>query len=431
MRMGLAVVASALVLTGCASSFKASSVDGAVKASNAFGFDLYRQVREGRDNFVCSPAGAAMALTMTAAGARGETQAEMLKVLHIDPVQLDQTYSSYAAILAALKEYDGKNDLTLTVADRIWVQKGFGLRRDYVELLAERFRAPLAELDFVRAPADALLAVNRWSSDETHGRIPVILGSVTEATRMLLANAVYMKAKWAHPFEGGNTRDDWFTTPTGRILTKTMGQIGRFKYADVRGAKLLELPYLGTLSMVIVLPDQPLGLAPIEDRLPGAYAGWIKDLESTLVDITLPRFTTETSLPLVDPLKAMGMQQAFDGCQSDFSGMNNFKLPKPPFRCPEDAEGNLYIGNALQKAWIETNELGTEAAAVTVVEMRAVLTSAPAEPPPKPVLFHADHPFLYLIRDSKTGVILFAGRVVAPETSKPAQAPESPPEEQP
>jgi serpin B len=429
--MGLAVVASALLLTGCASSFKASTVDGAVKASNAFGFDLYRQVREGRDNFVCSPAGAAMALTMTAAGARGQTQAEMLKVLHIDAANLDQTYSSYAAILAALKEYDGKNELTLTVADRLWVQKGFRLRKDYVGLLAERFRAPLGELDFVRKPEDALSAINRWSSEETHGRIPEILSDVNEATRLVLANAVYMKAKWARPFEGGDTRDAWFTAPTGRILAKTMAQVGRFKYADVRGAKLLELPYQGTLSMVIVLPDDPLGLTPIEDRLPGSYAGWIKDLEPTLVDITLPRFTTETSLPLVDPLIAMGMRQAFDGCVSDFSGMNDHKLPKPPIRCPEDAEGNLFIAKVIQKAWIETNELGTEAAAVTVVEMRVVLTSAPREPPPKPVIFHADHPFLYLIRDTKTGVILFAGRVIAPETSKPAHAPASPPEEQP
>lgn len=296
--MGLALIVTALFLAGCASSFKASTVDGAVRASNAFGFDLYRQVREGRDNFVCSPAGAAMALTMTAAGAGGETQAEMLKVLHIDPVHLDQTYSSYAAILAALKEYDGKNDLSLTVADRIWVQKGFGLRKDYGELLRERFRAPLGELDFVGAPADALLAINRWSSDETHGRIPEILKNITEATRLVLANAVYMKAKWDHPFRGENTRDDWFTTPTGRITTKTMGQVGRFKYADVRGAKLLELPYQGTLSMVIVLPNDPQGLSQIEDRLPGSYAGWIGDLEPELVDVKLPRFTTETSLQI-------------------------------------------------------------------------------------------------------------------------------------
>jgi serpin B len=427
MRAGIrfAAVVSTIGLfeAGCASSFEASTVAGAVKASNAFGFDLYRQARDGRDNFVCSPAGASIALTMAAAGARGDTQKEMLDVLHIDPTNLDQTYTSYAAILAALKAYDGKDDLLLSVADRIWVQKGFKLRKDYLALLRERFRAPLSEVDFVHAPGEATSAINRWASDETHGRIPEILGESSDVTRMVLANAVYLKAKWVRPFEGADTRDDWFTISGGRIQTKTMRQMGGFGFAKVSGAKLLELRYQGApLSMVIVLPDSTDGLPDIEDRLPGSYAGWIRSLETQLVDVKLPRFKTETSLPLVELLKTLGIRLAFDGCKSNFSGMNDFTLPKKPpgqFRCPDDADGNLYIGNALQKAWIETNELGTEAAAVTVVEMEVVLTSAIDRPEPKPVIFHADHPFLYLIRDTKTGVILFAGRVVAPEESTP------------
>lgn len=410
---------------GCASSFEASTVAGAVKASNAFGFDLYRQVRIGRENFVCSPAGAAIALTMTAAGARGETQAEMLRVLHIDPVNLDQTYSSYAAVLAALKDYDGKDDLSLTVANRIWVQEKLKLRPDYLALLRERFRAPLGELDFARAPAEALSAINRWSSDETHGRIPEILNRLSQATRMVLANAVYMKAKWARPFERGDTRDEGFTTPAGRIKTKTMRQMRRFKYAEVRGAKLLELPYQGAMSMVIVLPDAPDGLRQIEDRVPTSYSGWIQELEYKLVDLELPRFTTETTLPLVALLKALGMKQAFHGGKANFSGMfsgmNDHGLAKPPVRGPADGMGMLHIKEAIQKAWIETNELGTEAAAVTVVVMGEDLRATPG-PKPKPVVFHADHPFLYLIRDTKNGVILFAGRVVNPEEAEPEAA---------
>jgi serine protease inhibitor len=178
-----------------------------------------------------------------------------------------------------------EEDLSLTVADRVWAQKGFEFREDYLTLLRKRFRAPLSELDFAGAPAVATLAINQWASDETHGRIPRILEGTDPTTRMVLANAVYLKAKWISPFEGGETRDDWFTTPAGQIKTKTMQQLHRLKYAEVRGAKLLELPYQGApLSMVIVLPDSHDGLARIEERLASSYADWIQAPTALILD---------------------------------------------------------------------------------------------------------------------------------------------------
>jgi serpin B len=426
--VGLGIVAS-----GCASSFEASTVVGATKASNAFGFDLYRETRAGRDNFVCSPVGASIALTMTAAGAREETQAEMLHVLHINPANLDETYTSFAALMAALKEYDGKSDLSLTLADRVWAQKGYIFKDDYLSLLGARFRAPLSELDFAGDPVSATAVINRWASDETHGRIPKILGEVDETDRLVLANAVYLKAKWLAPFEAGATRDDWFTTPAAKLQTKMMWQEGQFKYAKVRGAKLLELPYQSApLAMVIILPDSDDGLAGIEERLSSSYDDWIRSLDAQFLDVKVPRFASDTSLPLVKLLKRLGIVRAFNGCKSNFSGMNGFTLPKvspEELQCPRDAAGNLYIGNAIQKAWIETNEAGSEAAAVTVVEIREEVDSAEVEEPrPKPIPFHADHPFVYVIRDTKTGVILFAGRVLNPAESKPtaSSAPDVP-----
>jgi serpin B len=196
------------------------------------------------------------------------------------------------------------------------------------------------------------------------------------------------------------TFDGKFTTLKGETTVRIMSQVMDFRYAEVRGARLVELPYKGELSMIVVLPDDVDGLEKIEDRLGGSYADWIGVLEYKRVDLELPRFTATTDLPLVGLLKALGIQRAFYP-GADFSGMT--------------AEASLFIGDAIQKAWIETNEQGTEAAAVTEVEMRVEVISDVGElPPPPPVIFHANHPFLYLIRDVKSGEILFVGRMVKP-----------------
>ncbi len=402
MRVSAAIAATSLALLagGCASSFKASTVDGAVKACNAFGFDFYRQARRDQDNFVCSPAGAAIALTMVAAGAEGETQNEMLHTLHIDPANLDETYRSFAAILNALTSRNGNDGLVLNVADRVWVQKDLKLRPEYVSRLRDGFHAPLAKVDFATNREAALSAINQWSSDETHGRIPQILGKLNPAARMVLANAVYMMGGWQQPFDERATYDGKFTTVEEETSVKMMRQISMFRYAQVGGAKLVELPYKGGLSMIVVLPSDVDGLERIEDQLGTSHAGWIGALEYKKVDLELPRFTVETELPLVGMLKTMGIRQAFDPNHADFSGVT---------------ETRLFIGDAIQKAWLETNEKGTAAAAVTAFEMDLVNQSqALGPPPPPPVIFHANHPFLYLIRDVKSGAIIFMGRMVKP-----------------
>ena len=404
-------ISVALLATGCASIFKAttfdaSTVEGAVQASNAFGFDFYRKVRKEKssDNVVCSPAGAVIALTMVAAGARGETQTEMLQALRFQAANLDQTYRSVATILEAMKARDGKDDLVLSVADRVWVQDGLVLRAEYESLLRDQFRAPIVQLDFAGKNAAALAAINQWSSDETHGRIPKILEDVEGP--MVLANAIYLLGEWQQPFAESATADDRFTMAAGETTVKMMKQLSSFSYAEVRGAKLVELPYKGGLSMIVVLPNDVDGLERIEDRIGNSYGDWIQALKTKRVDLKLPRFTTATDQRLNCLLGEMGIGRAFipphdDPNQgADFSGMTG----APTF----------YIGQAIQKAWIETTEKGTEAAAVTVVEMIEVVSRIDSPPPPPPVVFHADHPFMYLIRDTKSGEILFIGRVVKP-----------------
>jgi serpin B len=408
----IAAASVALFASGRAFGFDASTVDGAVKASNAFGFDFYLQARRGQGNFVCSPAGAAIALAMVAAGAHGETQAEMLHTLHIDsenlPENLDKTYGSFAALLTALKERDGKDGLALNVAGRLWIQKDLKPRPTYASLIRDVFRTPLLEVDFDNRGEAAVAAINQWASDETHGRVPQILARLSGTGTIVLANVVYMTGAWPQPFEQRATYNAKFNNPPKKTTVKMMKQLGRFGYAQVDGAKLVELPYRGGLSMIVVLPDESDSLEKIENRLGGHYDEWVGSLELQKVDLELPRFTATTELPLVDLLKAMGILRAFDRRQANFSDMANCSVSEADCQ-------NLYIGDAIQKARIATNERGTEAAAVTVVKIYRIAVSGGLDPPPpRPVTFHANHPFMYVVRDVKSGAILFMGRMVKP-----------------
>jgi serpin B len=362
-RISAAIAAASIVLlaSGRAFGFDASTVDGAVKASNAFAFDFYLQARRGQGNFVCSPAGAAIALTMVAAGAHGETQAEMLQTLHIDPENLDKTYGSFAAILTVLKERDGKDGLALNVASRLWIRKDLEPRPAYVSLLRDVFRTPLPEVDFDNWGKDAVAAINQWASDETHGRVPQVLARLSRTGAIVLANIVSMAGTLQRPFEEGATYDAKFTTPPQRtaVKIKMMKLVGPpFGYAQVDGAKLIELPYWGGLSIIVVLPDESDGLEKIENRLGGHYAEWVGALEPHGVDLELPRFSATTTLPLVDLLKAMGIVRAFDPRQANFSDMANTSVR-------EAERQNPHIGDAIQKVRIET-----AAEVATVIRIR-------------------------------------------------------------
>jgi serpin B len=211
-----------------------------------------------------------------------------------------------------------------------------------------------------------------------------------------------MMGEWQQPFVESATYDGKFTTGKKKTTIRMMRQVSSFRYARASGVKLVELPYKGGLSMQVVLPDDVDGLEKIENRLGSSYAEWVEALEYKRVDLELPRFVTPTTLPLVGLLKEMGIRLAFTPDRADFSGVTG--------------TAPLYIDDAIQKAWIATNERGTEAAAVTVVVMAEGVSedAYPQPPPPPPVIFHADHPFIYLIRDVKSGAILFLGRMVKP-----------------
>ena len=377
-----------------AKALDASTPEGATAASNAFGFDLYAQLKQDGGNLICSPLSAAVALNMASAGARGATRAEMLSVLHVDPQRAPETHASFGSLLAAINGRDGTGGVILHVADRLWGQSGFSFNRDFLTLLRDSYRAPLETVDFEHASGDAATAINHWVAAQTHDRIPQIVSKddLPPTTRLVLTNAVYFKGKWDRPFAQSHTRPRLFVGVSGSAYVPTMAQQGSFRYAREGSVQVLELTYGGDLSMVVALPDGPADLPAVERTLPRNYAGWLAALRPTLVDLWLPRWTSRSRLDLGAKLQAAGMRLAFSQA-ADLSGISNAPLS---------------IDKVLQEAFIEVNETGTEAAAATSVAVRLHSRHGPAE---EPKIFHADHPFLYLIRDRKTGAVLFLGRV--------------------
>ncbi|MDE2292178.1 MAG: serpin family protein, partial [Elusimicrobia bacterium] len=270
------------------------------------------------------------------------------------------------------------------------------LKAAYRAECRKRFEAVVENVDFRRAADKVALEINAWAARATQGRIQGLIpsGTLTAATRMVLANAVYFKGDWADKFDESRTREGDFAAEGGKtVKVPFMSRKGDLRFAKKDGLAALELPYKGRkLSMLVLLPDAPDGLAAMEQSLDAAeLAGVDAALRPEEVLVALPRFQMETSLELSDPLKALGLGAAF-GSDADFSGMTGAK--------------DFSIDAVLQKAFVKVDEEGTEAAAATAVVMKATSFRPP-------VLFRADRPFLFLIRDAR-GEVLFAGRVADP-----------------
>jgi serpin B len=388
--------------TGCATTFDASSSAGAVRASNRFGFELYSHLKTERENLICSPAGASIAMAMATAGARGETLAEMTKVLHLEPEKLGESHASFGSLLEALNARDGQQGVALRVADRLWGDDDVDFESDFLSLLATHYRAPLETMDF-GAGEEARVAINRWGALQTRERIREILppGAVHARTRLVITNAVYFKGAWLHQFAAEATRERPFRTVAGPTPAPMMAQHRTLRHASAGGVSLVELPYKGDLSMLVFLPDEVDGLEAVESRLSTSYDDWVSALTVKRVDLWLPRWKVTSRLSLGNALETMGMASAF-GRSADFTGVAKRRPNEDP----------IAIDKVLQHAFVEVDEVGTEAAAVTAVSMVGVVSARPDEP--ERVVFHADHPFAYVIRDITTGVVLFAGRVTDP-----------------
>jgi serpin B len=375
------------------------------KSDNAFALDFYARARGQSGNLVMSPFSIATALGMTWAGARGDTAAQMARVLHVDGPG-DRTLDVAGSLVASYGAPDQK--VTVRIVNRLFGEKSYAFEQPYLARVKSAFGAPIEQLDFKNAPEDGRNRINAWVAGETHDRIKDLVPKpgVDATTRLALVNAIYFQGDWAVPFRKERTSPaPFFTGKTASKSVPTMQQEEHLHFAATDGVKVLELPYQnGALAMDFVLPDAVDGLDAVEARLtPAVFDRWIGAAATDEVNVSLPRFEVApaASLSLGDTLAALGMPLAFDRHKADFTG-----IASPP--SPDD---RLFIAGAFHKAFIRVDEKGTEAAAATAV-MAAVAGAAPQAAPPKE--FKADHPFLFFLRDVRSGLVLFMGRVVDP-----------------
>ena len=381
-------IAALLALT--ATAVAAPPARATDPADADFAADLYRHAVAGRKgNAFLSPAGVRATLALAAAGAAGRTAEQLAAALRLP---------TGAALPAAV---DAGPDVTLEMANAVWVQTGLALRPAFTTRLATAGAEP-HPADFRAHPDAARSAVNAWAAEHTGGKIADLLpaGSVTPTTRLVLANAVYLKADWATPFATGSTRPGPFHFDPKQAADVPMMHLAPQPVALSRtdAADVFELPYRGDrLAMLVVVPKAVDGLAAVERALTGdVVRGWAAALAPARATVAMPKFTARAGYDLVGPLTAMGMADAFDVARADFSAM---------------ADGERFsIGGVFHKTFVAVDEQGTEAAAATGLTMRA--TAVRVQQPPVPLV--VDRPFLYLIRDRQTGSVLFIGRCVDP-----------------
>ena len=372
-----------------------------VEGNNAFAFDLYRTLKDG-DNLFYSPYSISVALAMTYAGARGTTAQQLANTLHftLPHERLHPAMNSLDTELSQRGQgAKGKDDkgFRLNIVNAIWGQKGYNFLTEFLDNLALNYGAGLRVLDFITAPEPSRITINNWVSDQTEDRIKDLIpqGAIDALTRLVLTNAIYFNAAWQYPFQKNATGNGAFHLLEGRNITvPMMRETESFRYAEGSGYQAVELPYDGReLSMLILLPRSGQ-FSAFEKSLDAKQASSIvQALSPKQVALTMPKFEFTSGFSVKKALATMGMADAFTD-NADFSGMTGKR--------------DLYISDVIHKAFVSVDEEGTEAAAATAVIMAA--TSMPAQP----ITVTVDRPFIFLIRDNKTGAILFIGRVLDP-----------------
>ena len=379
-----------------------------VTSNSKFALDLYAKlkddpkVKEAGGNLFFSPYSISTALAMTWAGARGQTEKQMADVLHFELTQ-EHLHKAFGTLEKQLNAGGKKRGYQLSVANALWGQKGYGFLKDFIKLTEKNYGAGFREVDFVNAVQreKARKKINIWVEKKTKKKIKELIqpGILNELTTLVLTNAIYFKGDWALEFDKKKTKDAPFTISADKqVNVPMMHREDRFKYAETPDLQILELPYKKKdLSMIVFLPTKIDDLAELEKSLTLKNINeWLGKLRKRSVIVLLPRFKMTTGpLELKDILKSMGMKDAFSLPPiADFSGMTGKK--------------DLFISNVLHKAFVAVDEKGTEAAAATAVGMTTTAIPKP------PVIFRADHPFVFFIKDNRSGSILFMGRLTNP-----------------
>ena len=409
-------LASALVI----GQSRGSDFRSAAAATNTFGIDLYQKVAVGEANLCLSPYSISCVLVMAYDGAMGETRSQMARVLHLDPkAEINGSFQALqksladigpktAAIARQSKESGGPSDpITIAVANRLFPQAGYRFRPEFFARMNEFFGAAPEVLDFKQHSVAATKQINDWVAKQTFDRIrDLIPEPLDPTTRLVLGNALYLKAPWAAEFATAATTREPFHIRGGEasqvLMMRKSEALGYAKRDDF---SIVALPYSGGyLQFVVLLPDRVEGLPGLEKKLTPDLLALCAKLEKTQVTLQFPKFKIEPpSIRLAEELRALGMTSAFDIPP----GSANFEGIAP--RMPNDY---LAISEVFHKTFIEVDEHGTEAAAATAAIMRE--TSALLPHPSKPIEVIADHPFVYAIQHVPSGACLFLGRVTGP-----------------
>ena len=379
----------------------ADAATALVAGNSAFAFDLYQNLRAQPGNLFFSPYSLSAALAMLYAGARGDTESQMAQTLHYSLSQADlhPAFNALDLNLNSAGSGAGAGSFTLKTASSLWGQQNFTFLPAFLDLLAKNYGAGLRLVDFINAgPREqARLAINDWAKTATAGKIPELLspGTLDDTARLVLANAIYFQGKWVQPFDANSSPAPFTRLDGSTVSVPLMRRHSSTPYAEGQGFQAVELPYQGgRVSLVVLLPAAGQFAAFEQGLTAGQAAAIVASLKQQDVNLGLPRFKYETNLDLVKPLSALGMPSAFDAAQADFSGATS--------------QRNLVVSRVVQKAYVAVDETGTEAAAATAI---VAGTTAMQQ---QPITFVADRPFIYFIRDSQTGSILFVGRVADP-----------------
>jgi len=377
-------------------SVEPSALSEIVVSNNLFALDMYRELsKKENDNIFFSPYSILTALSIAYEGARGKTAEEMRDVLHI-PVDNTSRREGFRRLILDLTPK--KAPYELHTANALWIQKGYPIKEDYINVVRSYYLAELQALDFSGDPEGARKIINEWVEKQTNKRIRDLIpsGAIDELTRLVITNAIYFKANWASRFRPEDTHNETFILGSGeKIKTEMMHQTAVFNYTENDELQALEIPYEGNrLSMVILLPRENK-ISALEKKLtPDFLKSVLGSMKAEKVEVTIPKFKFETLYKLNDALQEMGMREAFTP-EADFSGIT---------------EG-VFISMVIHKSFISVAENGTEAAAATAV----TLTLAAPPGIEKPKVFKADHPFIFLIYDRESDTILFMGRLANPK----------------
>ncbi len=373
-----------------------------IQADNELGFKLFKDLfsPEPAENIFISPTSIAMALAMTWNGAEGKTRDAIAEVLGVSGMNALDVNIANSAILAALKAADPK--VQLEIANSLWGRQGIPFSEKFIRTNAGYYDAEITDLDFADPKTPDV--INGWVKKKTHDKIEQIVGRIDPLDVLFLINAVYFKGRWTDEFDKDLTRDRDFHLADGSTKQHSMmRRSGDYLYYEAEEFQAISLPY-GTerFEMLIFLPGEETGLAGFVSELdPENWNQWLASMSTKEGEIVLPRFKLEYEKTLNEVLSALGMEIAFDRVQADFSGM---------LIAPIDMA--FYISEVLHKTFVEVNEEGTEAAAVTSVKM--ALTAMPRERDRFTMV--VDRPFFYAIRDRQTGAVLFLGAVTDPES---------------